>query len=66
VLKSRKDVEVQVKDLLTCGGSIRQKKINPFAANPASAQPRGYQHPHAKNLSAKFWSKVREVSGMGL
>jgi hypothetical protein len=66
LLKSRKDVEVHVKDLLTRCGSIRQKKINPFAANPASAQPRRHQHADTKNLSAEFRSEIREVNGMGL
>jgi hypothetical protein len=66
VFKSRKDVEVHVTDLLTCPGSIRQKKINPLASNPALAQPRRHQHGHPKDFSAEFRSKVGKVGGVSL
>lgn len=63
---ARKDVQVNVENILHRGLSVRQKEIYSFALHATLTQGGGKTLRHAKHLRSFLFSQASEISGMSI
>ena len=62
--KTRKDVQMDVEDVLPSGFAISQEQVDPFTGQTAAAQREIHSLGGLKKARAYFWIQRGQVSGM--